>query len=119
MDPELLKKLNKRKQETNLDTTTTTNNNDYVLQSPGASGGYLTAPSQQLPINSNNNNNNTKADIQGLKEDIDNDWKEKKEKVKMLKKGEHRYVYYLLCIVCVYNCWLYYFSCFLHYYIVV
>ena len=57
MDPELLKKLNKRKQEANLDTTTN-NTNNYVLQSPGASGGYLTAPSQQLSINSNNNTTN-------------------------------------------------------------
>ena len=32
-----------------------------------------------------------KANIQGLKEDIEYDWKEKKDKVKKLK-GEHRYV---------------------------
>ena len=50
----------------------------------------------------------TKADIQGLKEDIDNDWKEKKEKVKMLKKGEHRYVSLLcMCIFVYTSCWLY------------
>ena len=51
MDPELLKKLNKRKQANDND-----NNDAYVLQSPGASGGYLTSPSN-IQLNSNNNNN--------------------------------------------------------------
>ena len=59
MDPELLKKLNKRKQA----------DDDAVLQSPGASGGYLNAPSsQQFQLNSNNNNSNASSSNDGKNE---------------------------------------------------